>query len=94
MPRDYGKLRHLGQAVCTALLVLCAPNAHAQALTPETKQPVLMEALEMGYDQKNAIVIARGNVEVVQGDYLLLADKIIYYQNRNIVRAEGNVSVL
>lgn len=78
------------KAAFAALILACAHDARAQEANP----PVMMEALEMGYDQKNAIVIARGNVEVVQGDYLLLADKITYYQNRNIVRAEGNVSVL
>ncbi|MFZ4124881.1 MAG: LPS-assembly protein LptD [Rickettsiales bacterium] len=94
MSHDYGTLGRSIQVACAALMLLGAYTAQAQTLAPDGNQPVMMEALEMGYDQKNAIVIARGNVEIVQGDYLLVADKIIYYQNRNLVRAEGNVSVL
>lgn len=56
--------------------------------------PVVFEARDLGYDQKNAIVLARGDVEVVQGDYVLRADQITYYQNVNIIRAAGNVSIL
>lgn len=94
MSRDYGIVSQACQTVFAALLLFGAQAVQAQNLVSEGNQPVVMEALEMGYDQKNAIVIARGAVEVVQGDYLLVADKIIYYQNQNLVRAEGNVSVL
>lgn len=93
MLRGYGKRCSYLKAACAALALACAPAMHARA-QELGNQPILLEALEMGYDQKNAVVVARGNVEVVQGDYLLLADKIVYYQNQNIVRAEGNVSVL
>lgn len=57
-------------------------------------QPVLMEAEKMGYDRNNRIVVALGKVEVVQGDTLLLADRIAYYQDQNIVRARGNVTMV
>jgi len=92
MSHGYRNYRRFGLAAIAVATTLSPVLAVAQEI--DAKQPVLMEALEMGYDQKNAIVLARGSVEVVQGDYLLLADKIIYYQNQNIVRAEGNVSVL
>lgn len=48
----------------------------------------------MGYDQKNNIVLALGKVEIYQGESILLADRIAYYQNQNLVKAKGNVSLL
>lgn len=57
-------------------------------------EPVTMEADSMGYDQNRHIVVAEGNVEVVQGDYILRADQLTFYQDDNLVRAEGHVSVL
>lgn len=57
-------------------------------------EPVTLEADRMGYDQNSKIVVAEGNVEVVQGDYVLRADQMTFYQTENLVRADGNVSVL
>lgn len=56
--------------------------------------PVTMQADEMGYDQQNAIVVARGGVEVIQGAYILNADQLVYFQRSNLVQARGNVSIL
>jgi lipopolysaccharide assembly outer membrane protein LptD (OstA) len=64
----------------------------APALSPN--EPLSMVADSMGYDEPHGIVIAEGNVEVVQADYILRADKITFYQNDNLVRADGNVSML
>lgn len=60
----------------------------------DDNEPVTMEAEAVGYDKDNAIAIARGNVTVAQGKYVLTADKITYYQMQNLVVAQGNVSVL
>ncbi len=57
-------------------------------------EPVTLEADEVGYDQGNAIVVARGNVEVIQGNYILSAEQITYFQRANLVKANGNVSML
>lgn len=57
-------------------------------------EPVTLEADEVGYDQGNAIVVAQGNVEVIQGDYILNAEQITYFQRANLVKATGNVSML
>lgn len=57
-------------------------------------EPVTLEADEVGYDQGNAIVVARGNVEVIQGDYILNAEQLTYFQRANLVKANGNVSML
>ncbi len=53
-----------------------------------------MEADKMAYDNANAIVVAKGNVEVVRGERVLLADRIYYYQDQDVVRAQGNVSLM
>ena len=64
------------------------------ALIKQQKTPVYMEADRLVYDKEKALVLAIGNVEVVQGEYILLADKITYFQADNIVQAEGNISLL
>lgn len=61
---------------------------------PDSGAPITMESEAMGYDKDNGIAIARGNVVVAQGNYVLRADRLTYYQRRNLVVAEGNVSVL
>ncbi len=71
---------------------LLAASAVAQPRL-DAREPVYLEAEKLGYDQKNAIVIARGKVEVVQGSTVLFADQLTYYQNEGIVRADGNVVV-
>jgi LPS-assembly protein len=53
-----------------------------------------MQADRLAYDNKNAIVIASGHVEVVRGERILLADTIYYYQNQDVVKAKGNISLL
>jgi LPS-assembly protein len=58
------------------------------------KQPVVLEAERMAYDKENQIVVAVGDVEVVQGNYILRTDRLTYFQAENLVRAEGNVSML
>jgi LPS-assembly protein len=60
----------------------------------EKNPPVVLGADEVGYDQENGIVVARGGVEVEQGAYVLMADQVTYFQNRDTVIAEGNVSLL
>ncbi|MFW0777722.1 MAG: LPS-assembly protein LptD [Rickettsiales bacterium] len=56
--------------------------------------PVLLTATQMDYDQQNNIVTATGNVEVTQGQTVLLADKLVYDQFNNQVKAIGNVSMM
>lgn len=63
-------------------------------MTIRDDEPFAMEADEVGYDQKNAIVVAQGNVEVVQGANILSAQKLVYFQRLNLVKASGDVSVL
>lgn len=57
-------------------------------------EPVTLEASEMNYDQENQVVSASGQVEVNQGETVILADELIYDQKNNLVRARGNVSLM
>ncbi len=65
------------------------PKAGADA-----KQPVYLQADEVHYDQTGAIVSATGNVEISQGQVIILADKIMYDMNTGRVHATGHVSML
>ena len=60
----------------------------------EPDAPVTLSADEMGMDETNGIVLARGNVEVLQGEMILLAQQITYYQKADLVIAQGNVTML
>jgi len=53
-----------------------------------------MEAEKLGYDRTHGVVVAMGKVEVVQGEYVLFAEKITYSQQTNVVKAEGNISLM
>ena len=77
-------------------MFLDAPSSKSLESTPpvlsdEKEPPVVINADEMGFDQQNEIVIARGNVQVQQGDYIVTADQITYFQRHDTVIAEGNV---
>ena len=85
-------LRH--SCLLTLVLALALLTPLPSRAQPDLQMPVQMEAGQMGYDQQRGIVVAMGEVEVVQGDYVLLADRITYYQEQNVVHAEGNVSML
>ena len=64
-------------------------------VTPSNSdEPIAFDAEEMAYDREYGIVVARGKVEVAQGSHVMMADQITYYKNRDLVVAEGNVSVL
>jgi LPS-assembly protein len=56
-------------------------------------EPMLLQADEMIYDNENAKITAKGNVEIYFGNYTLLADRIVYDRNKNTLTAEGNVSI-
>lgn len=85
---------HVWVAALAGVLIAAALPAHAQVpLQLSRDQPVLLQARELGYDRDAAVVIAVGDVEVVQGETVLLADRLTYNQNTNVVQAGGNVSV-
>jgi LPS-assembly protein len=57
-------------------------------------QPVLLNADELTYDETLGIVIATGDVELAQGDRLLLADRVTYNEKTSVVTATGNIRLL
>jgi LPS-assembly protein len=77
-----------------SMAIMTVAVSAAWAQQPTENAPVLLEARELGYDETKGIVVANGDVEVVQNDTVLRAEKIVYYQNSGLVRASGNVSVL
>ena len=80
------------------------PRANIKTLFPEPPrrvvrptspdEPVSIESEALGYDKDNKIVVAIGHVIVVQGEYVLNADKVTYFQTADKIEAQGNVSVL
>ncbi len=92
-------------AACLPCAVLAAPSLYLdqQEDAPATKvaiaqqdadAPVTFSADEMGTDEAAGIVVARGNVEVMQGEMILLAKQITYYQQADLVVATGEVTML
>ncbi|MGH6791284.1 MAG: LPS-assembly protein LptD [Methyloceanibacter sp.] len=59
----------------------------------DTAEPMLLQADEMIYDNENAKITAKGNVEIYYGNYTLLADRVVYSRATNTLRAEGNVRI-
>lgn len=56
--------------------------------------PALISADEVTYDENLEVVTASGNVEISQGDRVLLADTISYNLRSEVVIASGNISLL
>lgn len=93
-----------GTVLRLAALVLCLTAAFAAVPTGGARaqqggdtgdrQPVLMTADQLDYNEQLATVTARGDVEIVQQGRILRADAVTYNQRDDIVSASGNVTVL
>jgi LPS-assembly protein len=59
----------------------------------DSSEPMLLQADEMIYDNENAKITAKGNVELYYGNYTLLADRVVYDRASNTLAAEGNVRI-
>lgn len=55
---------------------------------------MVLSANDVEYDQQNNIVRANGEVEIMQGQTIVLADHLTYDQAKNLVKVRGNVSLL
>ena len=71
-------------------------NLQSRVNAIESKQggKILITADEVNYDEELGSILARGNVEIAQGERLLTADSISYNQKSDTVSASGNVSLL
>lgn len=59
--------------------------------TEDTDQPVVLSADQVVYDEVLNIVVASGDVEIVQAERTLKADRVTYNQRTEVVTATGNV---
>jgi LPS-assembly protein len=78
---------------CLLAIAILAPPAMSQSQPPE-EQPVLFKADEITRDEELGAVVARGNVEITQGNRILLADSVSYNEKSDTVSASGNVRLL
>ncbi len=70
-------------------------SVHAAVLAkPVNDKPVDIQAKQLSHDDANQTVSATGDVEVVQGDRILHADKVTYNLSTDTVSAIGNVSLM
>ncbi|WP_135078368.1 LPS assembly protein LptD [Terasakiella sp. SH-1] len=51
-------------------------------------------AEEVGFHKELGVITARGNVEIIHEDRVLIADTVSYNQNKNLVTASGNVQLI
>lgn len=89
--------------ICVAAVLIGGVAGSALAkenlLTPQinnkegSNQPLLLQADELVYDNKNSRIIAKGNVEVYYKNYALLSDELMYDQKANTLNAIGNVRI-
>lgn len=83
------KQKNIAGTLLLALMVMISPVG---AMAQQADQlPISLSADEMEYDEQNATVTARGNVEISQSGRTLLADTITYDRNNDVVHADGNV---
>ena len=68
-----------------------AETTVAKQVSPNKAAPLLLQADDLIYDNRNNRVVARGNVEIYQDDNVLLADEIVYDKTANTLSAVGNV---
>ncbi|MEM1400469.1 MAG: LptA/OstA family protein, partial [Pseudomonadota bacterium] len=66
----------------------------AAPIDADEARPVLIEADSLNYDDALDIVIAAGSVEIIDGDSLLRADRVVYNRRSGVAAASGNVVVV
>jgi LPS-assembly protein len=96
--RKIARAALLGVSLGALALSLDLPAYARDADKPGTDKsqpvPVLFSADEVNYDDDYGLVIARGNVEISQGNRTLLADTVSYNRRTDTVTASGHVSML
>lgn len=65
------------------------PTLDVRKLPPGTR--VNVEATELQYDAATKVGVATGNVVLTYGPYLLVAPKVSYDQDDDVMRAEGEI---
>lgn len=78
--------------VCWALAAI-VPPAQTQVAQPASP-PLYLQADELIYDTRGNRVIARGQVELYCGDFILSADQVTYEETLRKLTAEGNAKLI
>lgn len=86
--------RALALALVLGLLAPALPAAARLAPKKQEAAPIVFRADQVQYDQKRALTLLKGHVEISQGDETLLADTVTYNQRTDTVTASGHVSLL
>jgi LPS-assembly protein len=84
----------LRRAALAAALTLATASGYAQTSREGSDAPALVRANEIQVDDDLGLVVARGQVEISQGDRLLKADTLTYNRRTNVVTASGGVTLL
>lgn len=79
--------------VAAGIAILAGITSSNAASTPNDT-PVNFQAKMLSHDDALQTVTAIGEVELVQGDRILRADKMVYHLDTDTVEAIGNVSLL
>ena len=80
-------------AILLATFLALVPTGYTRELGTQDK-PVLITADELSRDEELGTVVARGNVEITQGERVLMADSVSYNEKSDTVSASGNVRLL
>lgn len=59
--------------------------------TPDTNQSLLLKSDHLTYDKNTGTATATGNVEIYFDKYTVLADRVTYSPDRDLLTARGNV---
>jgi LPS-assembly protein len=70
---------------------VAAPKGASDEIDPEI--PVHLSADEMSFDEEQGLVIANGNVQIINAGRRLLADHVSYNQKTDMVTATGNLQL-
>jgi len=91
---DRSARRGIAALIALALATLAGPAAVARDASAPEGEPALLQADEVIYDDAENVVQARGNVEIARGERVLLTDRVTYNLDKDVVRAEGDVTLL
>lgn len=70
------------------------PVAKSSLNLPANAPNILFSAEEIGFHKDLGVITAKGNVEIVHDERVLIADTVSYNQTKNIVSASGNVQII
>ncbi|MEO0392081.1 MAG: LPS assembly protein LptD [Pseudomonadota bacterium] len=84
-------------AVITAALLALSPPVWAQdsqqITVDDSNTPIFFTADELIFERNERLVIARGNVEIIRDDRVLIADEVRFDRDRDLATAKGNVTL-